>query len=80
MAKTWTYKYGGNTIVVTNSMFSGEELTVNGRLQDKQVNLFSAQLTGKLDTGEEIKANIGGTWTMQCRLFINHVLQEPIPK
>jgi len=80
MAKTWTYKYGGNTIEVKNSVFSGEELRVNGRLQNKQVNLLSAQLTGKLDSGEEIKANIGGTWTIKCRLFIDHVLQEPLPK
>ena len=78
MAKAWTYRYNGNTIEVRNSI-AGEELFVNGKLQDKKTGLkLSSDLKGKLDSGEEIKASLGGAVKMQCSLFVNNELQTPI--
>jgi len=80
MAKTWTYKYGDNTIEVVNRA-SGEELRVNGELQDKQTGISDrSKLWGKLPTGEEIKASLGGVLTIECSLFIDNKLQTPIGK
>lgn len=81
MAKTWTYQYGDNTIVVENNWFGGEKLYVNGELQyhNRGVKLNSA-VTGKLKTGEEIKASLGGTITVKCSLFIDNKLQTPLPR
>jgi hypothetical protein len=78
MAKQWVYKYGQNTITVENTWFSGEKLYVNGALQDESRGLkLSGSLRGKLDTGEEIKATLGGTFTVGCSLFIDNKLQTP---
>jgi len=78
MAKTWTYQYNGSTIEVKNSMTLAE-LYVNGELQDNQKGLdFSGRLTGKLKSGEEIKASLGGNLSIECSLFINNELQTPI--
>lgn len=78
MAKTWTYKYGSNTIEVKNGV-AGEELYVNGQLQDKKTGIkFSSDLKGKLDSGEEIKASLGGAITVKCNLFVNNELQAPV--
>ena len=77
MAKQWTYKYGQNTIVVENQL-SGEKLLVNGELQDEKVGLsFRSELRGKLASGEEIKATLGGNLTVQCKLFVDNKLLTP---
>ena len=80
MAKTWTYKYNGNTIEVKNSVCRGEELVVNGSLQDKTYAIFSARLWGRLQSGEEIKVTLGGTWSVKCYLFVDNILQNIVPK
>jgi len=78
MAKTWTYQYSGNTIEVKNTLTMAE-LFVNGKLQDKHTGLdFSGKLTGKLNSGEEIKAALGGILSVGCDLFIDSELQTPI--
>lgn len=77
MSARWTYQYNDNTIVVRNDGVI--ELLVNGQIQDKKEGIrFSSELTGRLATGEEIKASIGGFWRIKCNLFIDHVLQVPI--
>ena len=76
MAKKWTYKHGQDTIVVENAL-SGETLTVNGEVQDKKTGIsLRSELKGKLPGGEEIKATLGGTLTMQCTLFVDNKLLE----
>ena len=73
----WTYRYGEHTIVVKNAVET--TLHVNGQLQDKVMGIMlQATLTGKLDSGEEIKVQIGGILNVECHLFIDNVLQTPI--
>ena len=76
MPKKWTYKHGQDTIVVENA-FSGETLTVNGEVQDKKTGITTrSELKGKLPGGEEIKATLGGTFTIKCTLFVDNKLLE----
>ena len=77
MSTEWIYKYGVDTIVVKNS--NPIELLVNGEVQDKKDGLrLSADLSGRLKTGEEIKASLGGTWGIKCSLFVDNQLQTPV--
>lgn len=77
MSTQWTYKYGDDTIVVKND--GPIELLVNNEIQDKKDGVrFSADLSGRLKTGEEIKASLGGFWGIKCNLFVDNVLQEPV--
>jgi hypothetical protein len=72
--KKWELNHNGNEIRVENRNFS-ERLYVNGELQDERIGLaFVSRLWGKLPTGESVKVSIGGLWTMQCRIFIDHKL------
>jgi hypothetical protein len=53
-------------------------LYVNGALQDESKGVkLSSKLRGKLDSGEEIKVTLGGTFTVGCSLFIDNKLQTP---
>lgn len=78
MAKQWTYKYGENTIVVKNEKVVG--LYVNDKLIDSvKGTVFRANLKGKLDTGEDIQATVGGDFfTVDCKLAINSFYMAPI--
>ncbi len=78
MANSWKYKYGDNEIIVKNKGFNGEELYVNGELQDKIPvgGMYASRLFGKLESGEEIKVSVGGFLKMQCCLFIDNKLQS----
>lgn len=77
MGSVWTYKYGQNTIVVKNE--KATELYVNGELQDRKTGLsLKANLNGKLQSGEEIKASLGGVFDVECSLFVDNVLQTPV--
>ena len=79
MPKKWTYKYNQNTIIIENSII-GETLTINGEIQDKKTGitplslLKGAELIGKLPSGEEVKANLGGFFTTTCTLFVDNKL------
>ena len=78
--KTWKYIYGSDTIQVANRSHVAE-LIVNGEVQDRRRGLtVTMPLTGKLQSGEEIKADLGGVFVMQCTLFVDNKLQEPIHK
>lgn len=78
MPGLWKYQYGENSISV-NSALAGSELRVNGQLQDRKNGFsLSTELSGKLPDGKEIKASVGGIMTVQCSLFVEHVLQKPI--
>lgn len=77
MSSQWTYKYKDNTIVVKNDGVI--ELLVNNEIQDKKEGIrIQVDLSGKLSTGESIKASLGGFWSTKCHLFVDNVLQEPI--
>lgn len=76
MKTIWKAKYENNDLEIINSWFNGERLLVNGVLQqDYQVNLASANLSGHLfnDEGKKlnIKANLGGFFSVKCMLFID---------
>lgn len=80
MAKTWDYMHGNDHIKVVNRA-AREELYVNGELQDRHAgSLTNAHLTGALPGGEQIKAQLGGFWSVQCNLFVNNKLLTPMGK
>jgi len=72
---SWTANYDGNVIRIENLGFSGEKLFVNNKLQDEKVSIFGADLTGHVvsNDGERkpIKVNLGGWFTISCRLFVD---------
>ena len=78
MAKQWTYRYDKNIINVENSI-KGEKLSINGEVQDMRTGLTfrRVELKGKLPSGEEVRASLGGNWTIQCNLFVDNKLQAP---
>lgn len=77
MGSIWTYKYGNNTIIVKN--VKETELYVNDQLQDRKGGLsLRAELKGKLESGEDIRVSLGGTFNVDCTLFVNNVLQTPV--
>ena len=55
--RTWTYKYGENTIEIKNTPTLCE-LIINGQVQDtiKGIISLSLKLNGRLPGGEEVKA------------------------
>ena len=75
MRSEWIVKYGNTDIKVVNTWFSGEQLFVNGELQDERLNFLSADLTGHLidENGvrKNIKANLSGFFKIGCRLFVD---------
>ena len=70
----WMAYYESREIRIENS-WRGEKLFVNNKLQDERVSIFSSNLTGHLISKEgkklPIKVNIGGIFTIGCRLFID---------
>lgn len=76
--KTWKYQYGDETIVVKNSLSSCEML-INDSLVDKKDGLmYKAELTATLKNGEAVRAELGGAITINCTLYIDNILQEPL--
>ena len=76
MDNTWQYKFGKHTITVKNG--KATELYVDDKLQDRKTGIsMNAVLTGKLETGEAIKASLGGLLKVECSLFVDNVLQKP---
>ena len=73
--KRWEVNYSENVIVVENSAF-GERLFVNDDLQDERNGLIGnrVRLWGQLKTGEQIKVSLGGTFKIQCRIFVDNKL------
>ncbi len=68
-------KFENNEIEIINSWRKGEQLFVNGVLQDEQLNFVSSNLSGHIINfkGEKlmIKAQLSGFFTIGCRLFID---------
>lgn len=76
MKSEWVANYEENEIKIVNKWFAGEQLYVNGELQDEQLNFITpSNMTGTLITknGEKltIKSNLSGFFTVSCRLFID---------
>ena len=75
MKSIWTTNYENNTIKIINTWFSGEQLFVNDKLQDKKYGFFSSDLTGHIinskNEKELIKANLFGWTKIKCTLFVN---------
>ncbi len=75
MKSIWTANYENNEIRVENTWFDGERLFVNGNLQDERMGLISTDLSGHLfnqkNERENIKVNLGGSFKIICRLFVN---------
>ena len=83
MKKEFEVTYDGHQIKVVNTWFNGERLYVDGKLQDENIGLglTRATLTGILKNSngitESIKVRIGGNFTINCRIFVDHVLIYP---
>lgn len=78
MAKVWLYKRGNDEIAVTNKLES-TDLTVNNKVQDRKNGIMlTADLSGKTTDGKEIRASVGGVFTVECSLFVDNELQTPI--
>ena len=59
MKSIWETTVENNVIRIENNWFSGEKLFVNDKLQDYQINYFSAPiLTGHLINSKDEKLNI----------------------
>ncbi len=74
----WDVHYKGHTIRVENS-FAQQRLFVDGELQDELYGAgFRSRMYGKIrdeDTaGEEVRVSLGGTWQVNCRIFIDNRL------
>ena len=73
----WIANYEGNEIRIENSLFHGDKLFVNNKLQDERVNFFTSNLTGHLISKDgkrmPIKVNLylSGWFTIECRLFVD---------
>ena len=75
--KKWIYNYNQNIIIVDNTS-SITKLFVNGVINDECRGLQTiVTLQGKLDTGEVVKATLGGIFIIGCSLFIDNKLQTP---
>ena len=79
MAK-WKYQYNGNTIEVKNGFTT--ELIVNGQQQDKfkgiAITSDFLNLRGKLESGEEITASLGGKQIRTQCFYILMVICKPL--
>ena len=78
--KTWSVEYKDHRIDVKNGWLAGEQLIVDGELQDLRAGLaMRSRLYGQIKSGdgqgEQIKISLGGWWTVKCHIFIgdNHV-------
>ena len=82
MSSTWIIKYNNQIVKVVNTWFNGEFLYVNGKLQDQQFNIASANLTGLINDSEgnerSIKVNLGGFFQVNCMAFIGNEKIETI--
>ena len=78
MANSWEATYKGHTVKVENSIFEGEKLWVDGELQDRTYEVWSARLWGTIRSGDEegtrIKAHIGGGFGQKCSIFADDEL------
>lgn len=76
MTSIWIANYEGNEIRIENTWWNGERLWVNNELQDEQINYWSSNLTGYIlgsdGQRKNIKVNIGGSFSMNCFLFVDH--------
>ncbi|ANU21501.1 hypothetical protein BBI15_15595 [Planococcus plakortidis] len=78
MKKSFEFTHEGRHIVIENRWFEGEKLFVDGQLQDENLGLsFGRELNGKLKTSEgikDLKATVGGFFTIECKVFVDHQL------
>ena len=78
MKKTFEVTYNGNLIEVVNTWFGGEKIYVNGQLQDENLGLgLRGILNGELKNAEKIKVALGGTFKINCRIFVDNELIYP---
>ncbi|MCL1976959.1 MAG: hypothetical protein FWG55_02450 [Candidatus Bathyarchaeota archaeon] len=75
----FTYHYGEDVLEVSINIWWLCSLYVNGQLQDKKRNWTTLTLIGKLESGEEIKAEIGNGYgfTPTCTLTVDDTLLKP---
>lgn len=84
MKKTFEVMHNNHHIRVENSWFTGEKLYVDGQLQDENLGLgLRATLNGQLKSlehSENIKVTLGGTFKINCRIFVENHLIYPLEK
>jgi len=80
MKKEWLATCEGSEIKIVNTWFNGERLYVNGEIQDETFGLFSSKLTGHIIglNGERknIKASLGGSFSIVCNIFVDDKKME----
>jgi len=74
----WVYNYGENRIAVSAGLT--EKLYINDKLADekKVITFKSVELSGRLATGEEVRATITGGKTAGCELFVGNERLRPV--
>ena len=70
--KKWRYNHFGNVIEVQNT-HKAEMLFINGEKQDERTGIFSWRpyLRAELNTGESVRAVIGGHFRLHCKIYID---------
>lgn len=70
----WTVEYEQDVIKVKNAT-SSVKLYINDEVQDVFFGMIGApRLTGKLKSGKEVKAVVGGDFKMHCAIFVDNKL------
>ena len=76
MNEVWTYKYKDKEIKVTNGNYC--TLALDGELKVKKFGLLCCNLRCVLDSGEKVRAFIGGFWQIDCELIVDDYLLQPV--
>jgi hypothetical protein len=74
--KTWSVEYKGHKIEVVNGGRDGDQLIVDGEIQDRITGLtLQSRLFGRIRSGdgegEQIKVSLGGWFSVKCHIFSN---------
>ena len=72
--KTWSVEYKGHKIEVQNGRRDGDQLVVDGEVQDRITGFtLQSRLFGRIRSGdgqgEQIKVSLGGWFAVKCHVF-----------
>lgn len=74
--KTWSVEYKGHKIEVHNGGRHGDQLLVDGELQDRITGLtLQSRLVGRIrfgdGEGEQIRVSLGGMFAVKRHIFVD---------
>lgn len=72
--KNWIVEYKAHKIEVINALREGDQLIVDGEMQDRLIGLtLQSRLFGRIRSGdgegEQIKVSLGGWFAVNCHVF-----------